>query len=324
MLIAIFKRLSQCIIMLFLATAIIFIVLEVLPGNTAQILSGPDASPEMIAALAHELGLDQPVIKRYAHWLIGIWQGNLGNSYVYGTPVSELIMERLQVTIPLALLAITITLVAALPLGVYAAAHRGNIKDHLITLFSELGMAIPNFWLAILLILLFTITLQWFPFASFPGWSTQHGGGLLIGLKALLLPASALAIVQTAILTRFVRSSITDVIHENFVRTARAKGLSKNQTLWRHVFKNASIPILTLIGMQLATLISGAIVTENVFLLPGLGRLIFNSIINRDYIVIRNALLLLIAFIMIINMIIDILCLLIDPRTTADKEVHNL
>lgn len=310
--------------MLLLATVIIFMALEILPGNTAQILSGPDAPPETVAALAQELGLDKPAIERYVHWLTGLWQGDLGNSYVYGTPVNELIQERLQVTLPLALLAIIITLIAALPLGVYAAAHRSSIKDHLITLFSELGMAIPNFWLAILLILLFTITLQWFPFAGFPGWNTQHGGGLFIGLKSLLLPAIALATVQTAILTRFVRSSMSDVIHENFVRTARAKGLSKNQTLWRHIFKNASIPIITLIGMQFATLISGAIVTENVFLLPGLGRLIFNSIINRDYIVIRNALLLLIALIMIINMIIDILCMFIDPRTAANKEVPNL
>lgn len=300
--------------MLMLASVIIFVALEVLPGNAAQMLSGPDAPPEVVDALAQKLGLNQPAFTQYTRWISGLLQGDLGKSYVYASPVKDLIAQRMQVTLPLALMSITLTLLIALPAGVYAASRHNRAPDHCITLLTELGMAIPSFWLAILLILLFSVQLQWFASGGFPGWSTDSGGGVWAGLRALFLPAVALALVQAAILTRFTRSSMLEVMREDFVRTVRAKGASTRLTLWRHVLRNAWIPILTIAGLQFANLLAGAIVTENVFALPGLGKLIFQSIANRDLIVIRNALLLLVMLVMLVNLIIDILCAYVDPR----------
>ena len=321
MLVYIIKRILSSLLMMVIASALIFFALEVLPGNAAQMLSGPDASPEAVAALTHELGLDKPWTSRYAGWIAGIFSGELGNSYVYGSPVSELIAERLQVTLPLAFLAMLLTLLISLPAGVYAAAHQGKAKDHIITLLTELGMAIPNFWLAILLILIFAVTLQWFPFGGFPGWRAEDGGGIVAGLTSLLLPAIALAVVQAAVLSRFVRSAVLEVIHEKFVQAVRAKGVSKQATLWRHILKNASIPILTLAGLQFATLLAGAIVTENVFILPGLGRLMVTAIENRDFVVIRNAMLLLVGMVVIVNMLVDCICMAIDPRFAQAEQM---
>lgn len=320
MLFYIVKRVFSCLLMVLIASAVIFTALEILPGNAAQMLSGPDASPETVAALEHQLGLDQPLANRYVNWITGIFHGDLGNSYAYGSPVSELITERLQVTLPLAFMAMFLTLLISLPAGVYAAAHQGKVRDHVITIFTELGMAIPNFWLAILLILIFAVTLQWLPFGGFPGWSTEEGGGIAQGLTALLLPAIALAFVQAAVLSRFIRAAVLEVVHEKFVQAVRAKGVSRRATLWRHILKNASIPILTLAGLQFATLLAGAIVTENVFLLPGLGRLIVVSIENRDFIVIRNALLLLASMVMFVNMLVDCMCMKIDPRFAYSEQ----
>lgn len=309
-----FKRIFSFLLMLLAASAVIFMALEVLPGNAAQTLSGPDADPQVVAALARQLGLDQPAWIRYVHWLGGLLQGELGLSYVYGSPVAELIGERLQVTLPLALMAMLLTILIALPLGVYAASRHGRTGDHVVTILAETGMAIPSFWLAILLVLLFAVKLQWFASGGFPGWSVQEGGGVAAALHALLLPAVALALVQAAILTRFTRSSMLEIMREDYVRTVRAKGASSRLTLWRHVLRNASIPILTIAGLQFANLLAGAIVTENVFSLPGLGRLIFQSIGNRDLIVIRNALLLLVMMVMVINLMVDLFCAAIDPR----------
>lgn len=299
---------------MFFASALIFFALEVIPGDAAQILGGADASPETIEALTNELGLNRPVLTRYFDWIIGIFDGNLGHSYVYGTSVSALILERLQVTLPLAIMAMVFTLLMALPAGVYAALHQGKFRDHLISTVTEIGIAIPNFWLAILLILFFVVTLQWFPFGGFAGWNAKEGGGVFSAMHTLLLPAFALAIVQAAVLTRFVRSSVLDIMHEKFVQVVQAKGVSKHLILWQHVLKNASIPILTLIGLQFSTLLAGAVVTENVFILPGLGRLIKISIENRDLIVIRNVVLLLVCTVMSVNMLIDCLCMQLDPR----------
>ena len=319
----IFKRVFSCLLMMLIASAVIFFALEILPGNAAQMLSGINASPETVAALMHELGLNKPVLSRYAEWMTGIFRGDLGNSHVYASPVKELLAERLQVTLPLAFLAMMLTLMISLPAGIYAAAHQGKWRDHFITLLTELGMAIPNFWLAILLILIFCVTLQWLPFGGFPGWRAQEGGGIVAGFTALLLPAIALAVVQAAILSRFIRSAVLEVTHEKFVQAVRAKGVSKRVTLWRHVLKNASIPILTLAGMQFSALLAGAIVTENVFILPGLGRLFVTSIENRDFIVIRNALLLLVAMVMFVNMVVDCICMYIDPRFAQAEQMEG-
>ncbi|MCB2023722.1 MAG: ABC transporter permease [Ottowia sp.] len=314
-----FKRILTLIATLVATSVIVFSVLEVLPGNAAQVLMGPDADPAAVQAKARELGLDQPALTRYAHWVGGLARGDMGLSYAYGSPVSELIAERLTVTVPLAVMAMLLTVLLALGVGVYAAARHNRLGDVGLMTLAQIGIAIPNFWFAILLILLFSVKLQWFSAGGFDGWYFDDGfwHGLWEGLQALLLPAVSLAVVQGAILARFTRSSVLEVMREDFVRTARAKGLSRRATLWGHVLRNAMIPVITVMGLQFAELLAGTIVVENVFYLPGLGRLIFQSIANRDLIVVRNCVMLLAAMVVIVNFIVDVLYAVIDPRVKA-------
>lgn len=308
-----FKRLITLIATLAGTSVVVFLVLEILPGNAAQIIMGPDASPEAVAALAQKLGLDRPAAARYWEWITGLLQGDLGLSYAYSTPVGELVLERLALTVPLALMAMAFTIVLALLAGIYAASRHNKLGDVGIMGLTQIGIAIPNFWFAILLILLFSVKLQWFSAGGFPGWEE----GLLPGLQALLLPAVSLAVVQSAILARITRSSVLEVLREDFVRTARAKGVSQRGTLWGHVLRNALIPVITVMGLQFAELLAGTIVVESVFYLPGLGRLIFQSISNRDLIVVRNCVTLLAAMVVIVNFVVDVLYAVIDPRVKA-------
>jgi peptide/nickel transport system permease protein len=308
-----FKRLITLIATLAGASVLVFLVLEILPGNAAQILMGPDASPEAVQALAATLGLDRPPLQRYRDWVGGMLTGDLGLSYTYSTPVSELVLERLSVTVPLALMAMVLTSVIALAAGIYAAARHNKLGDVGVMALSQVGIAIPNFWFAILLILLFSVHLKWFSAGGFPGWDE----GIFEGVKALLLPAVSLAVVQSAILARITRSAVLEVLREDFVRTARAKGVSRSGTLWGHVLRNAMIPVITIMGLQFAELLAGTIVVESVFYLPGLGRLIFQSISNRDLIVVRNCVMLLAAMVVIVNFVVDLLYAAIDPRVKA-------
>ena len=307
------QRLATLIATLLGASAVVFVVLEVLPGNAAEVLLGPDAAPEAVAELAARLGLDQPALVRYGQWLGGLLTGQLGDSHAYSAPMADLIGERLALTIPLALLAMLLSTALALAAGVYAASRHNRLGDWGVMGLAQLGIAIPNFWFAILLILLFSVHLQWFSAGGFDGWSE----GLGQGLKSLLLPAIALAVVQAAILARITRSAVLEVLREDFVRTARAKGLSQRAALWRHVLRNAMVPVITVMGMQFAELLAGTIVVENVFFLPGLGRLIFQSIANRDLIVVRNCVMLLAAMVVIVNFVVDLLYAIIDPRIQA-------
>ncbi|KQP14272.1 ABC transporter permease [Pseudorhodoferax sp. Leaf267] len=307
------KRFATLVATLVGASVIVFLVLDILPGNAAQILMGADASPEAVAALATKLGLDQPAWARYWHWVGGMLTGDLGDSYAYGSPVLDLILERLALTAPLAFMAMALTTVLALLVGITAAARHNKLGDVGLMGLAQVGIAIPNFWFAILLILLFSVKLQWFSAGGFDGW----GDGLLPGLKALLLPAIALAVVQAAILARITRSAVLEVMREDFVRTARAKGLAQPAVLWGHVLRNALIPVITVMGMQFAELMAGTIVVENVFYLPGLGRLIFQSIANRDLVVVRNCVMLLAAMVVVVNFIVDLLYAVIDPRLKA-------
>jgi peptide/nickel transport system permease protein len=305
-----FKRLITLIATLIGASIVVFLVLEILPGNAAQMMMGPDASPDAVHALAVKLGIDLPPMQRYGNWIAGLLTGNLGLSYAYSTPVADLVLERLSLTVPLALMAMAITTVVALAAGVFAAARHNKIGDVGVMGISQVGIAIPNFWFAILLILLFSVHLRWFSAGGFPGWDE----GILEGLKSLMLPAIALAVVQSAILARITRSAVLEVAREDFVRTARAKGVSRRGTLWGHVLRNAMIPVITVMGLQFAELLAGTIVIENVFYLPGLGRLIFQSISNRDLIVVRNCVMLLAAMVVIVNFAVDLLYAVIDPR----------
>jgi peptide/nickel transport system permease protein len=307
------KRLITLAATLAGASIVVFLTLEILPGNAAQILLGPDASPDAVQALAIKLGLDRPAFERYWHWVAGMLHGDLGLSYAYSTPVSELVWERLTLTVPLAIMAMVLTSVIALSAGIYAAARHNKAGDVGVMALSQFGIAIPNFWFAILLILLFSVHLKWFSAGGFPGWDE----GVWAGVKALLLPALSLAVVQSAILARITRSAVLEVSREDFVRTARAKGASRTRTLWAHVLRNAMIPVITVMGLQFAELLAGTIVVESVFYLPGLGRLIFQSIANRDLIVVRNCVMLLAAMVVVVNFVVDVLYAAIDPRVKA-------
>ncbi|WP_406622953.1 ABC transporter permease [Acidovorax sp. SDU_ACID1] len=309
------QRLFTFLLTLLGASLVVFVVLEILPGNAAEVLLGPDAAPEAVAALAVQLGLDQPAWQRYGQWLAGLLTGDLGDSHAYSTPVLGLILERLALTVPLALLAMVLASALALAAGVYAASRHNRLGDVGVMGLAQIGIAIPNFWFAILLILVFSVKLQWFSAGGFPGW----GEGVLPALQSLLLPAVALAVVQGAILARITRSAVLDVLREDFVRTARAKGLTRRAVLWCHVLRNAMIPVVTVMGLQFANLLAGTIVVENVFYLPGLGRLIFQSIANRDLVVVRNCVMLLAAMVVVVNFVVDLLYAAIDPRVKATR-----
>jgi peptide/nickel transport system permease protein len=311
------RRLLSFVLTLLATSVVVFAVLELLPGNAAQVILGETATPESIAAMEDKLGLNQPAATRYLSWMGGMLQGQTGLSISYDTPTAQLMAERMQVTLPLAVMAMGLTVALALALGIYAASQQNKAGDVGVMTLSQLGLALPNFWLAILLILLFAVHLEWVSAGGFPGWSEDDGGGVLEGVKALLLPAMALAAVQTAILTRVTRSAVLDTLREDFVRTARAKGLSRRQVLWGHVLRNAMIPVLTVMGLQFGNLITSAIVIENVFVLPGIGRLIFQAIANRDLIVVRDVVMLLAALVILINFCIDVLYAWIDPRLKA-------
>lgn len=311
------RRLSSFALTLVLASMLVFAMLEWLPGNAAEVMLGDTATPEAVAALSHKLGLDRPALSRYLEWTGGLLQGHTALSTSYDTPTWDLIAERLAVTLPLALMAMLLTVGIALALGLFAASRHNRPGDVGVMALSQLGVAIPNFWLAILLILLFAVKLQWVSAGGFPGWREAEGGGVWEAVRALLLPAVALASVQAAILARVTRSAVLDVMREDFVRTARAKGLTRRAVMVRHVLRNAMIPVLTVMGLQFGNLITGAIVVENVFVLPGIGRLVFQAIANRDLVLVRDVVLLLAVCVIAINLLVDLLYLLIDPRLKA-------
>ena len=304
------KRFATFVITLLAASVVIFAALGILPGNAAEVRLGESASPEAVQELSRKLGLDRPATERYARWVGGMLHGDLGLSVSYDTPVSDLIAERMAVTAPLAVIAMTLTTLLALVLGLYAASRHNRLGDVGVMTASQIGIAVPNFWFAILLILLFAVKLQWFSAGGFPGW----GDDPWQAFKALLLPAVALAVVQAAILARITRSAVLDVLREDFVRTARAKGLSQRAVLWRHVLRNAFVPVLTVMGLQFANLVTGTIVVEQVFSLPGLGRLVFQAISNRDVLLVQGIVMLLAAAVIAINFVVDVLYAVIDPR----------
>ena len=304
------KRFVAFVLTLLVASLVVFLVLEVLPGDPASMMLGVNAREDTLAALRAEMGLDKPAWQRYFAWIGGLATGEFGTSYTYNVPVAELIGERLAVSLPLALLAILLSTAIAIPLGVLAAARRNRPADLAVGLFVQVGVAVPNFWFAMLLILLFAVSLGWLPAGGFAGWDA----GVLPALLSLLLPTVALALPQAAILTRVTRSSVLEVLGEDFVRTARAKGLSRGAALWRHAVRNALIPVVTIMGLQFSFLLAGTIIIENVFYLPGLGRLLFQAIAQRDLIVVKDLVVLLAGTVVLVNFCVDLLYALLDPR----------
>jgi len=304
------KRLLSLLISLAIASVVIFAVIEIAPGDPASFMLGLNAQPDTVAALRAELGLDVPKSERYFNWIGGMLTGDFGMSYTYRTPVAEMITDRIWVSLPLALYALTLSTLIAFPVGIYAASRRGQAGDMAVMGATQLGIAVPNFWFAMMLVLIFAINLRWFSAGGFVGWDK----GLLPALKSLTLPAIALALPQSAILARVMRSSLLDILSEDFMRTARAKGLTRRQTLFRHGLRNALIPVLTIIGMQFAFLLAGGIIIEQVFFLPGLGRLIFQAISSRDLIVVESVVMLLVFLVIMVNFVVDLAYAAVDPR----------
>ena len=304
------RRIGGFLAALLLASLVIFTAVEVLPGDSAQMILGTEARPDTLAALRLEMGLDQPVTQRYADWVAGFVQGDLGTSRTYSLSVSTLVAERLVVSVPLALAALAFAVGTGLSLGIFAALRRNSLIDHALMGLTQIGIAVPNFWFAMVLVLVFAVNLRIFPAGGFPGWA--QGG--FAAMSSLVLPTVALALPQAAILARIVRASLIETLHEDYMRTARAKGLSHGQAIRRHALRNAMIPVLTIMGLQLAFLLAGAIIIENVFALPGLGRLIFQAIQQRDRVVVMSIVLLLVGTIMLINLALELIYLAVDPR----------
>lgn len=304
------RRIASLIVTLLVVSLLIFTVMNLLPGDPAAIMLGTSATPETLAALRTQMGLDEPLVVRYLAWLAGVLQGDLGQSYTYGVPVAGLIVERLAVTLPLALMAVVMSVAIAVPLGVAAARRHNGLFDYVAGAFSYVSIAVPAFWVGLLLIIAFSTKLGWMPAGGFPGWNA----GFWAGLAALLMPAIALALPQAGVLTRVARSAVLDVMGEDFVRTARAKGLSDKAAVWRHALPNALIPVVTMIGLQFTFLIAGAVLVENVFNLPGLGRLALQALSQRDIIVMQDVVLFFSALVIVMNFLVDLAYLVIDPR----------
>ena len=304
------RRLAAALVTLVLATVVVFAVVEVLPGDPALVMLGTDARPDTLAAMRAQYGFDQPLTIRYLHWIGGLLSLDLGNSHAYGTSVAKLIGDRLAVTLPLGALALGWALLAAIPLGVLAAWKHGSAADWGVMGFTQIGISIPNFWFGIVLVLVFAVTWQVFPSGGFPGWRQDLPGSI----QALILPALSLSLGEIAILTRVTRSAMLDTLREDYVRTARAKGAPERTVLFRHALRNALIPVTTVAGLIAGFLIAGAVIIESVFRLPGVGQLVYDSINNRDLIVIKNVVILFTILVLFVNLAVDLAYVLLDPR----------
>lgn len=297
------------------ASLLVFLVVNLLPGDVATVMLGTNATPENVAILRHQLGLDQPVWLRYLQWLWGILRGDLGVSVLSHTQIGPLLVQKMSVSGPLALLAALIALLVSVPVGVVAGVRYRRLSGAVISALSLGGIAIPAFWAGLLLATIFAVKLRLFPAGGFVDW----GDDPVAAARSLLLPAVALGLVQAAVLTRFIRSAIIEVQREDFIRTARAKGLTRWQALRRHGFRNAAIPVVTVLGIQITSLLVGAIVIENVFVLPGLGRLLFQSVGNRDLIVVEDLVMLLTAVVLVVNFLVDLSYRVLDPRIRSRR-----
>ncbi|MFN3937724.1 MAG: ABC transporter permease [Gemmobacter sp.] len=308
----ILRRTIGFVLTLLAVSVVVFGVMNVLPGDPALTILGIEASEDALEALRAQLGLNEPVHLRYLAWIAGAVQGDFGISHSFRVPVAGLIAERMPLTVSLAVAGMVATVAIALAAGIGAAANHRKAGDWGVMFLSQLGIAVPAFWLSMLLVLLFAVHLRWLPPGGFPGWSDP-----VAAARSLILPTVALALVQSAVLARVTRSSALEVMRLDYVRTARAAGFSRRRVLWRHVLPNALVPIVTIVGMQFASLVTGTIVIENVFYLPGLGRLIFQSIANRDLPTVQALVMLFAAIVVTVNFLVDVAYVLIDPRLKA-------
>ena len=309
MLILIIRRLVGLLATLAVASILVFFLLEILPGDPAQLILGTDARPDTLLALRHEMGLDQPILTRLLQWIGELLTGNLGMSHTYHVPVATLIGERIPVSLPLALISLLLAIVIGIPGGILAALRRDTWLDRAVGIKTQILLAIPNFWLAMLLVFVFAITLHWLPAGGFSGWKN-----IPTAISALILPAVALAAPQAAILVRVTRAALIENLDDVYILAARARGLTASAALFRHALPNAMISVLSIMGLQFSFLLAGTIIIENVFYLPGLGRLIFQAVNQRDLAVVSGASMLLIASTIGVTFVVDLTALIIDPR----------
>jgi len=306
----ILQRLLQAIPVLFFSTFLVFLVIHLIPGDAAAVLAGPNATPEALAALRKEMGLDQPLIVQYVVWVGHLLQGDLGTSTLSGQPIAKLLQARAPATIQLTIAAMTLSMMIAVPLGILSAVKvRGRVEWGISTIQS-LWLAIPNFWAGILGIIVFSLVLRWLP----PGGRVADGNNIGDSIKSLILPATTLALYLAAGLSRFIKFNLLEVFFDDYVRTARAKGLSNTAVVYGHALRNAMLPVITILGVQFASLLGGTVIIESVFSWPGVGGLMLDGIANRDYAVVQGGLLLLVMLFIIINLLVDLTYALIDPR----------
>ncbi|WP_336660919.1 ABC transporter permease [Leucobacter sp. USHLN153] len=292
------------------ATVVVFLFMRLIPGDPAQIALGVNATPELLEQTRREFGTDRPLIVQYFEWFGGLLTGDFGTSYVTHNDISPLVIDRVQVSLILVLTAMVVALLVAIPLGTWAAVKHRNFSGVVIGLGSQVGVAIPGFLAGILLVIVFAVGLGWLPANGWTAPAEDFGDFI----RRLILPVVALASVQGAILTRYVRSAVLEVMSEDYLRTARAKGLSKNGALLKHGLRNAAIPVITVTGVQIAALIIGAVVIERVFVIPGLGSMLLDAVGNRDMLTVQSVVMVLVAITLILNLVVDILYTIIDPR----------
>ena len=306
------KRFAIVVLSLLGATLIVFAVLSVLPGSPAQVILGTQATPAAVKALTQQLGLDKPLWQQYLEWIQGLVTGHLGTSYISQQPIGGQIGAALRITVPLILFGMVVGLAIAFPVGIVGALRHDRRSGAVIGALSQVGIAIPTFVGGILLIIIFAVKTHLMPASGFPGWDSPAQA-----IRSLVLPAVTLGLVEGAIVSRYIRGSVLDVLQSDYLRTARAKGLTPGQALRRHGLRNALIPIVTVVGLELTGLIVGAIVVENVFTLPGVGVLLLQAVDNRDLLVVRDIVMLVAAAVLVINVLVDLSYRLLDPRVVA-------
>lgn len=313
MLVQVLKRVGVFVASLVPASMLVFAFMAVLPGDPAQVALGVSATPESVAATRAAFGTDRPLVVQYADWASGLPRGDFGTSYVSRVPIGPQIVDRMQVTMWLVACATLLALTLALPLGVLAAARHRRASGTVVSGISQLGVAVPSFLAGILLVTVFSVRLGVLPSG---GW-VPPAQGFGEFLRHLVLPVVALGVVQAAVLTRYVRSAVLDVLREDYLRTARAKGLGPFRALARHGFRNAAIPVVTVLGLQVATLLIGAVVVERVFVIPGLGSLLLDGTANRDLLLVQGVVMVLVLAVLLVNLLVDLTYSLIDPRLRA-------
>ncbi|MBZ9815244.1 MULTISPECIES: ABC transporter permease [unclassified Mesorhizobium] len=310
MLRSVLNRLLGMIVVMALVATIVFVIVRVTPGDPAAVMLGPDATAADIATLRTKLGLDGSIPQQFLHYLAGVMQGDFGQSIFLKEPVTTALLQRAEPTFFLTVFSLMIATVIALPVGILSAYRRGSLFDQAATTIAMFAASVPSFWLGLLFIQVFAVRLGWFDTSGYGGPGASFGDRI----AHLMLPALALGLVSSALITRFTRASMLDVLNDDYVRTARSKGMSEWRVVLKHALKNALIPILTVIGLTAALLISGAVVTETVFGLPGVGSLVVSAVLRRDYPVIQGALLVIAGLYVLVNFVIDMLYILIDPR----------